>query len=69
MLVCGSLFFVAFFSATFAEVRAERPLHQLITYFLAQNVDWYIEQYDRDLDSGVSPGNSANTHGKRDCPV
>jgi len=69
MLVCGALFFVAFFSATFAEIRVEQPLHRLLSYVLAQNVDWHIDPYDRDLDCEVSPGNSSDMHGKRDCPV
>ena len=69
MLICGVIFFVAFFAATFAEIRSERPLHRLICDVLSQNVDWHIEPYNRDLDCGLSRGNSASMHAKQDSQV
>jgi len=66
MLVCGVMFFVAFFTATFSEIRVSRPIHRLLCDFVSQNIDWHIEPYDRDLDDEVLPGNSASTHGKQD---
>ena len=66
MLVCGVVFFIAFFTATFSEIRVARPLHRLLCDFVSQNIDWYVEPYDRDLDHEVLPGNSAGPHAKRD---
>jgi len=69
MLVCGVVFFVAFFCAVFSEVRVDRPLHRVISYLLSQNVHWRIEPYSRELDYGLSAGNSAGAHGKDNSPA
>jgi len=70
MLICGVVFFVAFFCATFTEIRVERPLHRVLCDLLSQNVEWYIEQYDRYSDPGFPGGNSTEACGKRnDSPV
>ena len=69
MLICGVVFFIAFFTATFSEIRVDRPLHRLLCDVVSQNIDWHIEPYSRELDCGVSRGNSGSAHDKQDSPA
>lgn len=45
-LVCGVLFFLAFFVAMYVEVTARNTLYRLLLKFIYLNQQWYIDEYD-----------------------
>uniref|UniRef100_A0A131YZT2 E3 ubiquitin-protein ligase MARCH1/8 n=1 Tax=Rhipicephalus appendiculatus TaxID=34631 RepID=A0A131YZT2_RHIAP len=45
-LVCGVLFFLAFFVAMYVEVTARSTLYRLLLRFVYLNQQWYIDEYD-----------------------
>lgn len=45
-LVCGVLFFLAFFVAMYVEVTARSTLYRLLLKFIYLNQQWYIDEYD-----------------------
>lgn len=49
-LVCGVLFFIAFFVAMYVEVKSRNTLYKLMTSFLYLNQQWYIDEYDKKKD-------------------
>lgn len=49
-LVCGVLFFVAFFLAMYVEVKARSTIYKIIMDFLYLNQQWYIDEYDKKTD-------------------
>ncbi|GAB6030807.1 hypothetical protein CHUAL_007654 [Chamberlinius hualienensis] len=49
-LVCGVLFFVAFFLAMYVEVKARSTIYKLILDFFYVNQQWYIDEYDKKAD-------------------
>lgn len=49
-LVCGVLFFVAFFLAMYVEVKARSTIYKIIVDFLYLNQQWYIDEYDKKTD-------------------
>ena len=46
-LVCGVLFFLAFFIAMYVEVKARNTLYKLLVKFVYLNQQWYIDEYDK----------------------
>lgn len=50
-LVCGVMFFISFFSAMTAEIKAKHTIYKLFLKFIMQNTEWQIEPYDRARDT------------------
>ncbi|XP_015907098.1 uncharacterized protein [Parasteatoda tepidariorum] len=46
-LVCGVLFFVAFFVAIYVEAKSHDTLYQLLVKFIHINQQWYIDEYEK----------------------
>lgn len=46
-LVCGVLFFLAFFVAMYVEVKSHDTLYQLLVKFIHINQQWYIDEYEK----------------------
>ncbi|KAI1280482.1 E3 ubiquitin-protein ligase MARCHF1 [Halotydeus destructor] len=46
-LICGVLFFFAFFMAMYVEVKARNTLYKLMVKFVYLNQQWYIDEYDK----------------------
>ncbi|XP_067137862.1 uncharacterized protein [Centruroides vittatus] len=46
-LVCGVLFFLAFFVAMYVEVKARNTIYKLLAKFIYLNQQWYIDEYDK----------------------
>ncbi|XP_035217919.1 uncharacterized protein LOC118191227 [Stegodyphus dumicola] len=46
-LVCGVLFFLAFFIAMYVEVKSHDTLYQLLVKFIHINQQWYIDEYEK----------------------
>lgn len=46
-LVCGVLFFLAFFLAMYVEVKARNTLYKLFLKFIYLNQQWYIDEYEK----------------------
>lgn len=46
-LVCGVLFFLAFFMAMYVEVKARTTIYRLFVKFIYLNQQWYIDEYDK----------------------
>lgn len=52
ILACGVIFFVAFFIVMTVEIKVRYILYKLFFKFVIQNIDWVVEFYDRNKDSG-----------------
>jgi len=46
-LVCGVVFFMAFFMAMYVEVKAKYTIYKLIIKFIYLNQQWYIDEYNK----------------------
>ncbi|XP_054161901.1 E3 ubiquitin-protein ligase MARCHF8-like [Oppia nitens] len=46
-LICGVLFFLAFFMAMYVEVKARHTIYKLFIKFIYLNQQWYIDEYDK----------------------
>lgn len=46
-LVCGVLFFVAFFVAIYVEAKSHDTLYKLLVKFIHINQQWYIDEYEK----------------------
>ncbi|CAG2109832.1 unnamed protein product [Medioppia subpectinata] len=44
-LICGVLFFLAFFMAMYVEVKARNTIYKLFVKFIYLNQQWYIDEY------------------------
>lgn len=49
-LVCGVLFFIAFFVAMYVEVKSRNTIYKLLVTFVYLNQQWYIDEYDKKKD-------------------
>ena len=50
-LSCGVLFFVSFFIAMSVQIKAKHTIYQLFVKFIMQNMEWEIDEYDKNKDS------------------
>lgn len=46
-LICGALFFLAFFLAMYVEIKARNTIYKLMLKFIYLNQQWYIDEYDK----------------------
>lgn len=46
-LVCGVLFFLAFFVAMYVEVKSRNTIYKLLVKFIYLNQQWYIDEYEK----------------------
>ncbi|CAM1329054.1 Uncharacterised protein g9915 [Pycnogonum litorale] len=46
-LICGILFFIAFFLAMYVEVKARSNIYRLFLKFLYLNQQWYFDEYEK----------------------
>lgn len=46
-LVCGVLFFVAFFVSIYVEAKSHDTLYKLLVKFIHINQQWYIDEYEK----------------------
>ncbi|GIY84760.1 RING-CH-type domain-containing protein [Caerostris darwini] len=53
-LVCGVLFFVAFFVAIYVEAKSHDTLYKLLVKFIHINQQWYIDEYEKKEPSPVA---------------
>lgn len=53
-LVCGVLFFVAFFVAIYVEAKSHNTLYKLLVKFIHINQQWYIDEYEKKEPSPVA---------------
>lgn len=51
-LVCGVVFFLAFFCAMYVEVKARNTLYKLLVKFVYLNQQWYIDEYEKQKEPG-----------------
>lgn len=68
-LCCGVLFFVSFFVAMYAQIKAKHTLYQLFTRFASLNTNWEIEEYDPCKDPLLTSGNRRFDKNVNDYPV
>ncbi|KAG8201273.1 hypothetical protein JTE90_016759 [Oedothorax gibbosus] len=52
-LVCGALFFLAFFLAMYVEIKARNTIYKLLLKFIYLNQQWYIDEYDKKKETSV----------------
>ncbi|RWS31758.1 E3 ubiquitin-protein ligase MARCH1-like protein [Leptotrombidium deliense] len=52
-LICGVLFFLAFFTAMYVEVKSRNTLYKLLVKFIYLNQQWYIDEYEKKENSPV----------------
>jgi len=50
-LSCGVLFFVSFFIAMSVQIKAKHTIYQLFVKFIMQNMQWEIDEYDKEKDT------------------
>lgn len=50
-LSCGVLFFVSFFIAMSVQIKAKHTVYQLFVKFIMQNMEWEIDEYDKEKDA------------------